>query len=354
MRKVSIGYYAHHHGSGHVSRALQIGRFLDHPPTLFSSAPLPDHDASHVTFCRLDPDTGNALANPTPHGLHYAPTGLRGIVERTGRMVDWFRAQWPCVLVVDVSVEVALLARLCAVPTILIRQNGIRTDAPHRLAYDSAVALLAPFPAALGAKPEDDAWGGKTVFTGFISRYSTPARTLPAAPNTVSVLIGHGGTMVTLADLCAAARATPAWRWSVLGPIAPDSAVSCPANLDLLGIVPDPAEHLRRAQIVVGSAGDNVVAEMAYLRCRYIALSEPRPFDEQILTAQTLERLGLALHCPDWPVAPAWPALLQRASALDASGWNAFTAQSGAETAARAIQAISDQAWKHGIENRQS
>lgn len=370
MRKVSIGYYAHHHGSGHLKRALHIARCMDRPLTVFSSAPPPDPVAG-VDFRALDADTGEALVQSgpasLPASLHYAPLGLPGIAARAGVMVDWFRAAWPCVLVVDVSVEVALLARLCAVPTILIRQNGMRTDAPHTLAYDSATALLAPFPDAFDAHPEADPWRAKTVFTGFISRYSdpsvssrvaspspssTPSKSPSPAPSstraasdTVVVLVGHGGTALTCAGLCAAAAATPTWQWSVLGPVALDPASPAPANQRMHGVVPDPADHLRHARIVVGSAGDNVVAEMAALRCRYIALSEPRPFDEQRLTAEALDRLGLALHCPRWPDAAAWPALLHRALALEPSRWDAVARQAGAPTAARTIQTIADRVW---------
>src|SRR3712207_8569721 len=56
-----------------------------------------------------------------------------------------FRSARPDVLVVDVSVEVALLARLLGVPVVLVAQRGRRDDDPHRRAYAAAAAVAAPW-----------------------------------------------------------------------------------------------------------------------------------------------------------------------------------------------------------------
>src|ERR1700728_4625073 len=118
-----IGYYAHHHGAGHVTRALAIAAHLPGQLTLFGSS-LPSETAlENVTLRHLPMDYDEKTAIDTPAGLHYAPLAVDGLRDRMGAMVDWFREHWPCLLVVDVSVEVALLARLCGVPTVYIRQR---------------------------------------------------------------------------------------------------------------------------------------------------------------------------------------------------------------------------------------
>jgi hypothetical protein len=351
MSDVSIGYYAHHHGSGHVRRAVEIARYMTQPLTIFSSTALPEGEIANVTSCILpmDVDDGNGDGDgdtrrdiATVPSFHYAPTGLFGIAERMGVLAQWFHAQWPCLLVVDVSVEVALFARLCSVPTIYLRQNGERGDLPHTLAYGGAEALLAPFPDGLGLRDRHDPWAEKTVYTGFISRLSKAPFERSSTSRSVLVLIGYGGSELTGAQVAAAAAATPAWQWTVLGPLAAEADVRPLDNLRFVGVVDAPHRYLDDATVVVGSAGDSVVAEMAFLRCRYIAVPAARPFNEQTATACALARFGVAIACLRWPDAADWPDLLQRALALDIGRWEALTEQDGAPTAARAIQHIAE------------
>ena len=394
MRDIAIGYYAHHHGQGHITRARTIAAHLPCPLTIFSSIDSPSDTAESVTMRLLpkdveaadagidaangegeraatpvrgdapSPTPRHALTSTLPHtvphspspALHYAPTAIHGIVERMGTMVDWFREAWPCLLVVDVSVEVALLARLCSVPTVYVRQRGNRSDAPHALAYASAAALLAPYPETFSDRPVLNEWSEKTVFTGFISRYAAggaKAQTLKCdvtAAKTVIVLIGHGGTAMTATALSEAARACPQWHWTVLGPVGQTDALALPSNIVFLGVVDDPAQWIATASVVVGSAGDSVVAEIAAFRQRFICFAEPRPFDEQMATAQSLERHGLAVYCRHWPSAKLWPVILGRAMGLDPSQWDRFDDATGAQKAANAIMHAAESAWQHAAQ----
>lgn len=388
MRDIAIGYYAHHHGQGHITRARTIAAQLPYPMTIFSSIDSPSESPDSVSMRLLPPDTvempdapdqpasdeihrtdkvdagsvreaaerRHALPHTRPDGspraLHYAPTAMRGITERMGIMVDWFRDAWPCLLVVDVSVEVALLARLCSVPTVYVRQRGNRTDAPHALAYASAAALLAPYPETFSDRPVLDEWSDKTIFTGFISRYAADRDHTKALRNggvqrTIVVLIGHGGTAITARALGEAARACPEWHWTVLGPVDRAEGLLLPANIAMLGVVADPAQWLATADVIVGSAGDSVVAEVAAFRQRFICFADPRPFDEQMATAQSLERHGLAVYCRHWPTAALWPVILSRAMALDPEQWDRFADTQGAQRAASAITRTAETAWQH-------
>ena len=54
-----------------------------------------------------------------PLAFHYAPLGHPGVRDRMAAIARWAAEADPALLVVDVSVEVALLARLLAVPTIV-------------------------------------------------------------------------------------------------------------------------------------------------------------------------------------------------------------------------------------------
>jgi len=337
MAKAMIGYYAHHHGAGHVTRALAIAAHLSGQMTLFGSS-LPSETAlENVTLRHLPMDYDEKTAIDTPAGLHYAPLAVDGLRDRMGAMVDWFREHWPCLLVVDVSVEVALLARLCGVPTVYIRQRGRRFDAAHSLAYASASRLLAPYPIQLEEPDTPAGWAHKTDYAGSISRFRRSFASGQIRPHHVTVITGHGGTELTLTRLIAAARRCPEWQWTVLGPIADDAAIPLPANLHVQGIVADPLPWLASAHVVVGSAGDSLVSEIAELRCRFICVPESRPFDEQQSVGALLADAGLAVHCAVWPTAESWPFLLDRAIRLSPAKWESFADGHGARRAACAI-----------------
>ncbi|KTT46999.1 hypothetical protein RSA46_01325 [Pseudomonas oryzihabitans] len=339
MAELNIGYYAHHHGAGHVTRALAIAAACDGPLTLFGSRLPASVDLPHVELCPLPADVAPGVEGEAFACLHYAPLGVDGLRERMGLLVDWFRRAWPCLLVVDVSVEVALLARLCGVPTIYLRQRGSRFDVAHELAYATASRLLAPYPELLEEPGTPATWRAKTCYAGSLSRYAGQPIAAQPEPRTVTVIAGHGGTAFSRARLAAAARACPDWRWTVLGPIA-DDATPAPANLTFAGSVADPAPWLTRSEIVVGSAGDSLVAELADLRCRFVCLPDARPFDEQLSTGRLLAAQGLAITCEAWPADGDWPGLLAKARQLDPQRWTQVSDGEGARRAAACIQAV--------------
>lgn len=342
MAKLNIGYYAHHHGAGHVTRALAIAAAFDGPLTLFGSR-LPERvDLPNVQLCPLPADVAPGVEGEAFACLHYAPLGVAGLRERMGLLVDWFRRAWPCLLVVDVSVEVALLARLCGVPTIYLRQRGSRFDAAHELAYACASRLLAPYPECLEEPGTPDTWRAKTCYAGSLSRYAGQVPAIAREPGTVTVIAGHGGTAFSRARLVAAARACPDWHWSVLGPITGD-ATQAPGNLTFAGSVVDPAPWLASAEVVVGSAGDSLVAELTDLRCRFLCVPDARPFDEQLSTARLLAAQGLAVTRERWPADQDWPGLLVQARELDPERWAAVSDGEGARRAAACIQQVAHQ-----------
>jgi predicted glycosyltransferase len=334
----AIGYYVHHHGAGHVTRALAIAEHMEAPITLFGSNLPEECHLSNVSLCHLPLDFDADTVVDTPAGLHYAPLAVDGLRERMGMLVDWFRSNWPCLLVVDVSVEVALLARLLGVPTVYMRQRGHRVDAAHSLAYASATRLLAPYSMQFEEPGTPTRWTHKTDYAGSISRYRPSLHERSFDHHHVTVITGRGGTDLTLAQLASAARSCPEWQWTVLGPVAVDSTIPLPSNLKMLGVVGDPLPWLSSAHVVVGSAGDSLVGEFAALRCRFICIPETRPFDEQQSVGKGLAAAGLAIYCPVWPGADSWPSLLAQAIELLPERWGAFMDGDGALRAARAIK----------------
>jgi glycosyl transferase family 28 len=223
---------------------------------------------------------------------------------------------------VDVSVEVAVLARTMGVPVVVVAMRGDRLDPAHTLGYDLADALLAPWPATL---PEPDwprRWRDKTRHVGGFSRYDGRDRAA-TRPRRVAVLLGAGGTDDTM-DLDAAVTATPDWTWDVLG---------ARGRWDT-----DPWPTLCAAEVVVTHAGQNAVAEVAAARRPAIVVPQDRPFGEQAATAAALHRGGLAVVRSSWPRPTEWAGCLTAARDRDGSAWATWAPGDGARRAADVIE----------------
>lgn len=340
MRDIHIGYYVHHHGAGHGVRALTIAEQLGYPVTLMGSR-LPEGPlAPHVERLALPLDTAEGVEACTPNGLHYAPLGVEGLRVRMATMANWFRDHWPCLLVVDVSVEVALLARLCSVPVLYVRQHGQRDDPAHALAYQSANALLAPYPEEMEAPDTPGALRGKTHYSGWLSRFAEQPAAMPE-PGRVLVICGRGGSGLTPALLNAAALACPDRQLRVAG-VDAELLAGGPPNLVPLGHLSNPLEEMRRAGVVMGSASDSLVSEAASLGCRFVAVAEERPFDEQLHQARQLQSLGVAVGLEAWPAPAQWPVVLGAAFALDGTRWRQWA---DIAASARAAAIIQEQAY---------
>jgi len=341
-----IGYYVHHQGVGHWQRAAALARRLRRPITLMGTM---DEDRARTAPCpvlRLPDDVpdgreaGNASGMP---GLHYAPLGHDGLRRRAAAMAGWIAEARPVLMVIDVSVEAAVLSRLLSTPYLAFRLAGRRDDPPHLAAFRGAEALIAPFPAALEAEETEDWLREKTFHAGFLA---APAPAASAGGGIVAVF-GQGGAGGDAARLAEAARAAPDHRWRVIGPVAP-GAGPLPPNLELLGWREDAAAILATADLVVGGGGDGVVAEVAALGKRFLCLPEPRPFDEQGAKARRLEALGAAAVRDGWPEAAEWPGLLARADALDPARIAALHDPRALDRTAAFIEAEAERAGRYG------
>ncbi|WP_040741743.1 glycosyltransferase, partial [Nocardia tenerifensis] len=265
-----IGYYIHHHGSGHLVRAQSIRAHLSAPVTALSTATVTGFD--HVI--RLAPDNrAESVTDPTAAGvLHWVPRGDDGLRDRMATIAEWIATARPDALVVDVSVEVALLARLHGVPVVAMALPGTRTDTAHQLVHRIAERILAAWPRELYEPPWLREHAHKTHYAGGISRFDgrVPTRAARADRPTVLVLGGAGGSTFTGAQVRACADRHRDYRWRTAG---------------LDDWVDDPWSRLCAADVVVSHAGQGAVADIAAAAKPAIILPAPRPFDEQAATA---------------------------------------------------------------------
>jgi hypothetical protein len=318
-----IGYYVHHQGRGHLHRAGCVARHTVQPVTGLSSLPRPADWRG--PWVRLPLDTGGTPRDVEAGGrLHWAPVGHDGYRSRMGMVAEWITRERPSLLVSDVSVEIAGLGRLMGVPVVVAAMRGERLDPAHVLAYDLALGLLAPWPAALPEPGWPGYWYAKTLHAGAFSRHDGRPRLTGALRSDgrrrVLVMLGAGGDDVDEARLAEARRSAPDWEWTVLGGSAGWSA--------------DPWPLLCAADVVVTHAGQNALAECAAARRPAVVIPQDRPFGEQRATGRALAEGGVALVRPAWPAGPQWPGVLAEAVRLGGAGWARWSHGDGARRAA--------------------
>ena len=323
-----IGYYVHHQGRGHLTRMLSITAHLDTPVTVLSSLP-PPADIGARTWVQLPPDdSGDRFIDADAGGtLHWVPRHHPGLRARMAAVAAWIGQHDPELVVVDVSVEIATLCRLLGVPTVVMAMRGDRSDRAHLLAYDAADALVAPWAADFPEPGWPGHWYDKTLHTGALSRFAgrpVTERPATAGPRRILVLWGSGGAGLSQAQLDAA-RSTPDTTWRIA-----DGGLTAA----------EVWEALRWADVVVTHAGQNAVAEVADARRPAVVVADDRPHGEQQATAAAVSTTGAAIGVTGWPTAESWPALVDRAAALDGEAWRRWTHPEAAVRAARHIDRL--------------
>lgn len=325
-----IGYYIHHHGSGHLSRATAIAHALDEPVTGLSSLPRPEGWPGD--WIDLPLDDGAAEDDARAHGrLHWVPLGSPGLRERTAAISRWISSANPSAVVVDVSVEVVLLARLHGVPVATFALPGDRGDDAHRLGFDIAAVVLAAWPPQVenclrGLSP---AAARKLVPVGAIGT-AAPSENGPPpirpGSKRVLVLSGAGGDDFTEDAIRAAQAETPDWTWERIGGTGT--------------WVDDVTPHLEAATLVVTHAGQGAIADVAAARRPAVVIPQSRPHEEQYAAAH-------ALGAGEWPVivlerfpGQGWAPLIARAATLDGDRWARWNDGRGAHRAAAVIERV--------------
>lgn len=311
-----IGWYAHAHGRGHRQRMACVAAHLRTPVTALCSAAREAGWTGDWVELPDDLATGEDTDVTAGGTLHWAPRHHPGLRARMAAVAAWVAAERPSLVVVDVSVEVAVLVRAMGVPVVVAAMRGTRTDRAHTTAYDLADALLAPWPASR-PEPWPAAWLGRTWHVGALSRLDACTPVAPPGQRRVAVLWGAGGSDVAADDVAAAVAATPGWTWDVSG---------------FDGTAPDAWALLQGADVVVTHGGQNALAEVAAARRPAVVVPQERPHDEQRANARALT--GLAVVRDRWPTPDAWPGVLEEAVQQDVSAWQEWSDGQGAQRAA--------------------
>jgi hypothetical protein len=280
-------------------------------------------------------DQVERVAEPTAHGaLHWAPQPHRGYQARMDLVARWVAEAQPAAIVVDVSVEITVFARLLGVPVIVVALPGKRFDAPHALVHRLADHIIAAWPQDLHVPAWLRQYEHKTSYVGGVSRFDgrrcSPDGGRTASPTNPRVLVLAGASERFGARIEECAAACPGTTWTAIG-----GTDGC--------WVDDPWDQICAADVVVTHAGQGAVADVAAARRRAVVIPQPRPYDEQAATAEVLGAHRLATVAQRWPDVRAWPALISDAMAGDPHRWARWQVSGAAARAARAIEATAGQ-----------
>lgn len=291
-----IGYYAHGHGSGHCNFADIFGHVFGQDMMVFTDRKHSFDSSVRVVHLPNENTDGSEFERecfPEPCALHYAPVNLRKITERNEIILSNVIQCGIKLMIIDLSVEIAMLARVSSVPYAYVRLMGERNDLPHVAAFQGASFLLAYFPEELEPNQTPDWVRRKTIYLGFITTFMFD-RTEPLFPNEFRdahkpVLVkvnGFGGS-----DLIDISTLGNDFKLFTIGP----TLTSCSSKIGNIGVVPSIRPYLRHADIVIAACGLNMTSEILYSRKRFIAVPEDRHFGEQRMMAERLSVLGHAI-----------------------------------------------------------
>ena len=287
--------------------------------------------------------------------MHCVPMGADAMRRHMGLISKHLLYDDPGLFVIDVSAEIALLARIHSVPAVKIRMHGNRNDIGHLGAYDSCAGMLAPFDEAI--EQEDyPAWArAKTHYTGGLCTTTDPVPAREAARARLGIepdrelivaLTGGGGSGTPWAALTVGARAAPDAHWVALGPVHREGHETEFPNLRHLDWVDNVTDWLAAADLVIASAGDNTVHEIARVGRPFLCVPEWRYFDEQARKSEELARAGAAALRRTWPGdLEGWREALAEARALDLDRQRALFDENAAQSAADWLMGLADRLW---------
>lgn len=323
MSKPRISYYAHHMGSGHLRHARRIID-TDAFEVQVASAGAKNWslfpEGTKYVPLAFDIDGGCSPVPVSGGHLHYSPQGAY-ITECFVTLNKAWEQFTPDVVMVDVSVEVALFARLSVYRVAMRRMPGNRADQAHTLAYDVADALFAYFPDHLEDMEHLKKYAHESHYLATPQPKKSPSLDLPmneglelgANGKTRNVVVQTSlGASITLSSVARVAAASRQWTWDVLGSIRQDSA-HMPPNLTLHGTVPEPEKWMSTAAVVITSAGSNAIVAAVACGRPTLMISEPRPFDDQHEFALMLHRATGCVMIDSWDAVQDWDNALTKA-----------------------------------------
>ncbi|EJF89017.1 hypothetical protein [Bartonella tamiae] len=305
---VQIGIYVHHHGEGHLSRAMKIARSAPHHFTLLGTGLNGKTETLKTIDLPDDKQTNHETVISHP-ALHYTPLYHEGIRERNHLITKWMKEVQPALMLIDISVEIAMLSCLNATPFIYTRLSGNRTDVAHNFIFKAAQRVLCPFHPLLES-PQTPKWLREK--SDYFSSLTSKIKSYPSDDKRILLVLGKGGHNIKSDLLFLMAQELSDWTIDVIGPF--QNQITLPKNINIHGWVNNVHSFMARATIVAGACGDGLLSDVMAMNKLFIALPQKRPFDEQVEKARLLHKNSFAVSYEKWP--SSWRKAIKKAQNL--------------------------------------
>lgn len=323
-----------------MQRAISICKHISRPVVMFSAQPKPASLPDNVTYIDLVSDAVADYTQPTDSAFHYTPYDS-AIFDRNQQLIDAWLELGIRELYVDVSAEVAILAKLYGLIVGYAVMPGTRTDRAHSYAYDAADYLLAHC-APQFDDPTNRKTTTKTHYSGGISRFKKSLNehdrnpVLPGMPSNVVVTMSPKAEQNVAQFVLHSAQHFPDTTWHIVG----SELLSNTASIEVHGVLKNPQLLYEQADIIIGSGGTNTIMEVASVAKPFICIPEPRPFDEQLIAAQNLQRLHAALYMQNFPKPSEWQGVIDDMRQIDLMAFSDLVSDDAAAQAAKIIESV--------------
>ena len=291
-----IGYYAHQHGSGHCRFADLFSRNFEQKVNIFTSVDYNFHKRDNLWLLEDENPDGTAYPQnqvQPPDYLHYSPVGQQSIQKRSLQLLETIVKEKIELLIVDVSAEIAALARASSIAYAYVKLPGNRNDSAHLQAFQGAVFVLAYYPKEF-EDPCTPQWlVEKTIYLGFLtsSNFSNIERHSQSISD-IAVISGMGGNENLETHLPYLVNRFPNARFHLCGNF--NTAFDHPKVIRH-GYVTNLDRKLQECDLIIANCGLNTVSELLQIPKPFLVIPEDRPFGEQEFMASVLVNKKLAL-----------------------------------------------------------
>jgi len=286
--------YVHHHGTGHLKRMCTL------IPAIERIAKVSFLAGTDAMASALNTHFPNSRVFILPSKWPSNSPSVKRTFDRAFEGIGFYkeaaaRSQYFCTLLVnqnidlfisDVSAELTILARQCGVKVVMQRHSGYTGQDPTQVfAYECAESLYAPYPQSLELK--DYGHLSKTHYLGFLGQ---TARVDVTQPRVITVLVGDTKLRCAISEHLAQNGFTV----NVVGEW-PEDAPSF-ENIHIIGSTDNVGSAIV-GDIVICSAGNNLISELVYLNKKLILIPEPRPYSEQEAKAIMIQQTEAGRYC---------------------------------------------------------
>ena len=203
-------------------------------------------------------------------------------------------------LICDLNVQVALMARMMTIPYYYMRLHGVReTDIPHAQIFQGAEWLIAPYHKEVEREDLPKWIDGKTFYMGSYTGRDLKPYAKPKSPTYRIWVVSWGLLKRSVDELNALADALPEYAFILFGGIKWDGS-TLKDSITYYGRVEDLHDHLVEVDAVICTAWNNMIHEIVARGLPAVLIPEQTWFDEQDTHAKALARHWFVQHVESW------------------------------------------------------